>query len=100
MPTPRKPTAGFWIVVAAVVLPVLYVLSFGPACWISSRAQPSGEIVSVIYRPLIEAMTDDSDWIRTPDWIRPALWKYASLKTKYSVAVTTSEPRRLRFDLW
>lgn len=45
---------------AAVVLPVLYVASFGPACWISSRAQPSGEIASIIYRPLIEAMTDDS----------------------------------------
>jgi hypothetical protein len=41
----------FWIGVA--LLPILYVVSFGPACWISSRVQPSGEIISVLYQPAI-----------------------------------------------
>jgi|SRR5579872_5873072 len=42
--------------VVAVLLPVLYILSFGPVCWISSRIQPSGEIVSMVYSPIIPAM--------------------------------------------
>jgi len=41
---------------AFVGLPVLYVLSFGPACWISSRLQPSGKVVSAIYWPIIGIM--------------------------------------------
>jgi hypothetical protein len=54
MTSPRKPTAGFWITVALVAL-LAYPISFGPACWISSRVQPSGRIVSMIYRPIILA---------------------------------------------
>ena len=37
-------------------IPVLYVASFGPACWISSRLQPSGTGVSAIYVPIIWVM--------------------------------------------
>jgi len=40
---------------------VLYVLSFGPACWISSRLDVGGKLVSVIYRPLTWIMIDDDD---------------------------------------
>jgi hypothetical protein len=29
----RRPTSAFWITVAVVLLPVLYLLSFGPVCW-------------------------------------------------------------------
>jgi hypothetical protein len=31
----KKPGWAFWATVVAVLLPVLYVLSFGPACWIT-----------------------------------------------------------------
>jgi hypothetical protein len=40
---------------AAIGLPVLYVLSFGPACWISSRVQRSGKVVSTVYSPIVSA---------------------------------------------
>jgi hypothetical protein len=33
----KKPGVAFWATVVVVCLPIAYVLSFGPACWISSR---------------------------------------------------------------
>jgi hypothetical protein len=48
----RKPTAGFWITVALLAIVVLYPLSLGPACWISSRAGAGGHAVSILYRPI------------------------------------------------
>ena len=44
-----------WTLAAVVGLPVLYVASFGPWCWITSRLQPSGKVVAAIYSPIIRA---------------------------------------------
>jgi hypothetical protein len=48
----------FWIALA--LLPVLYVASFGPACWISSRVNYGSGInftvLPTVYRPLLQAM--------------------------------------------
>jgi hypothetical protein len=44
-----------WIVTALVGLPVLYVVSFGPACWICERLEKGTRAVSVAYRPVIWA---------------------------------------------
>lgn len=41
----------FWI--AAISLPILYVASFGPACWVTSRLTESSRALSVIYRPIL-----------------------------------------------
>jgi hypothetical protein len=52
----RKPSAGFWIAVALVAVLVGYPLSFGPACWISSRMNGGrSELVSRLYGPVIPA---------------------------------------------
>ena len=51
----RKRAFGPWIVAAVIGVPALYVVSFGPACWLSSRIQPSGRTASVIYSPVIYA---------------------------------------------
>jgi hypothetical protein len=48
----KKPGVTFWATVVVVTV-LAYALSFGPACWISSRVQPSGETVSTVYWPLI-----------------------------------------------
>src|SRR5262245_14028997 len=29
----KKPGVAFWVTVVVVALPLVYVLSFGPACW-------------------------------------------------------------------
>src|SRR5258708_3223754 len=58
----------------AIALPVLYVLSVGPACWISSRLQPSGTVVSTIYVPII--------WVvmrGRPYWVQVAFVRYVGL---------------------
>jgi len=33
----KKPGVAFWATVGLVAIPVLYVLSAGPACWLATR---------------------------------------------------------------
>src|SRR5262245_18325177 len=44
-----------WIVTVLVGLRVLYVVSFGPACWICERLEKGTREVSVVYPPVIWA---------------------------------------------
>jgi hypothetical protein len=62
----RKQPRSFWAAVIAVQLLVLYPLCFLPACWLSSRLQPSGRVLSAIYSPLISAIGTSQDTIRIP----------------------------------
>ena len=56
----RKKPVWPWIVTCVVMLPVSYVLSFGPACWISAypnRGFPGGPLTKtphamIVYWPL------------------------------------------------
>jgi hypothetical protein len=48
----RKPVWP-WIVALLIGLPVLYVASFGPACWMFSDELVSYDHLSCMYRPLI-----------------------------------------------
>jgi hypothetical protein len=64
--------------VALVAVLVGYPLSFGPACWISSRANAGETGVSIVYRPVawgmprIEFVGAAVDWysrvIAAPGW--------------------------------
>lgn len=65
----KKPTAGFWLTVALVAV-LVYMASFGPACWIESRAF-YGKILP-FYGPVEWAIT------RSPGGERALLW-YARL---------------------
>ena len=59
----KKPGVAFWATVVVVVALVAYPLSFGPACWISSRIGHGAEILPVLYRPFVGKMDhDDPDW--------------------------------------
>jgi len=60
-----NPRVKSWLITAIVLL-LLYPVSFGPACWISSRAQPSGEVVSAVYRPVISSWRGASPEVRDP----------------------------------
>jgi hypothetical protein len=48
----KKPGVPFWATVIVVVL-LLYVASFGPACWISERTATGAGPVSVVYQPML-----------------------------------------------
>jgi len=52
MTSDHKPTAGFWITVALVVVLVAYPLSFGPACSLCFHTSASYQALGVIYRPV------------------------------------------------
>ena len=57
MTSRKPPSAAFWATVAVVVGLLAYPLSFGPACWISSRLNAGAETVSIVYRPLTWGMS-------------------------------------------
>ena len=56
----KKPGIAFWATVVVVVA-LVYLLSFGPACWISSRMNVGADLVPVVYRPLTWAMSPDPE---------------------------------------
>ena len=62
----------FWIVGAA--LPMAYLVSFGPACWISNRVQPGGEFVNAAYPQLVWIM-----WHRSGVGYESLLWRYVTV---------------------
>jgi hypothetical protein len=61
----------------ALVLAMVYPLSFGPACWITSRTNIATRAVSVIYRPL--TWTSAGPLLSRPDRIGTVLRSYSRL---------------------
>ena len=60
-----------WIVAVLIGLPVLYVASFGPACWVTSWTRQGYEAVPVVYRPIVWI------WNHSPPAVGIALDWYA-----------------------
>jgi hypothetical protein len=80
----KKPGVAFWATVAVVVV-LIYPISFGPACWINERtAYPDGKAYTLgrghaailaLYRPIFQ-------WaVRRPPGSRIVYW-YAELGTR------------------
>jgi hypothetical protein len=53
---PKKPGVAFWTTVNLTTI-LLYALSIGPACWLSSRTNVGASVVSQVYRPLTWGMS-------------------------------------------
>jgi hypothetical protein len=53
----KKPGVAFWATVVVVVALLAYPLSFGPACWISSRTGMGVYKLPTLYRPILYAMS-------------------------------------------
>jgi len=60
------------IAVLLIGLPVLYVASFGPACWIASYADAQNGTVETLYHPVIWA------WDVVPKPVQTALGAYST----------------------
>src|SRR5262249_24332047 len=56
------------IVILLIGLPVLYVGSWGPACWVSSRGNCGAATVSVVYRPLAWRMARSERFDEAVSW--------------------------------
>jgi hypothetical protein len=63
----KKPGVAFWATVVVVTV-LLYVLSVGPACWVSSRANSGASTVSLVYRPLTWGMSRSERIADAVDW--------------------------------
>ena len=61
------------LLAAALVAPVLYVASFGPACWITSRLDVRGQTIPRIYTPVVRM------WHRGPPLLVRTIDRYAEL---------------------
>lgn len=66
----------------------MYVASFGPVCWIGSRAGIGSEAVSVAWQPLLRFSMRDNH-------AASALWWYASIGTKEGLHTARDEERRV-----
>ena len=64
----RKKPLWPWIVGLLIGLPVLYVASFGPACWISSRIGAHKgfvvDAVQLVYQPVLRLGVEGPDSVR------------------------------------
>ncbi|MGE5191994.1 MAG: hypothetical protein ACM3U2_05785 [Deltaproteobacteria bacterium] len=56
----KKPGMAFWATVVVVCLPLLYVLSFGPACWITSWTNIGARIIPIVYRPITRCLSSSA----------------------------------------
>jgi len=58
----EKPTVAFWVAVVVsgglVLLPILYVASFGPACCLADRGIVSADEISAAYPQIFEVIMD------------------------------------------
>jgi hypothetical protein len=69
MSNERKKRTWPWIVALLISLPVVYLASFGPACWIAGRIPWMSQHLLVIYRPLDRAAWDLPDSVsESLDW--------------------------------
>ena len=53
----KKSTAGFRIKVSLLAVLAAYPLSFGPACWITSRADRGLGLLPIVYWPILKSMS-------------------------------------------
>ena len=72
----RKPTWP-WIIVVLLGLPVLYVASFGPACWLVRHRWISRSTAAHAYRPIIKYTRF------TPAWAKHAIVWYGGRDDYY-----------------
>jgi hypothetical protein len=70
----RSRSWRFWLVLI-VVVPILYIASFGPVCWVTSRSPTPDrwDTADAIYSPILWT------WVRGPEFAKVAIREYANL---------------------
>lgn len=81
-------SSRFWIAVVAMI-PVLYVASIGPACWLAERRGISIELIDRFYGPLVAATRDGPF---RPNW---AMRKYLAIFVRGPYKTKPEKGRRV-----
>ena len=68
----RRERCARWTLAGAVGLPVLYVASFGPACWFSSRTHIGIFNLPTVYRPILATLSDRGSVGKVVRWYAEA----------------------------
>jgi len=55
----NKPGAALWGTTALLAALLVYPVSFGPACWASSRLKAGTRAVTVVYQPIAWCLDDN-----------------------------------------
>src|SRR5262245_54617373 len=71
----RRERWAKWTLAAVACLPVLYLASFGPACWVVSRTNRGALPLSVLYGPIAQIMW----WTDTESVLGSAINRYSKL---------------------
>src|SRR5258708_10231235 len=56
----RKRTIWPWVAALLVGLPMMYVASFGPACWLVDHGYLAARPIAKTYLPIVRILEDDS----------------------------------------
>jgi|SRR6516225_1248412 hypothetical protein len=62
----RRPSAAFWITILVVASPFLYLLGFGPACWLVNRNVLPARATAAVYCPLVRAANSKVRQVSVP----------------------------------
>jgi len=88
----RKRAVWPWIAAQIIGLPVLYVASFGPACWVMSQVDVGGWVephsAMRIYSPLGKIAYNEHTESQCGQWLR--WWMTVGLRDGHSVIVPTA----------
>lgn len=80
----KRSSVVFWAMVI-LLLPLLYVGSFGPACWIASRVDgDGGSFIAFAYQPLMRVWWGNPSLFSSPSWQDDLLVKYADIGSTHS----------------
>lgn len=69
MDSRQKHNWPFWFAAGTIALPVLYVASFGPACWLGDRQLLPVRLAKSIYRPLALVVMADECGEALHEWL-------------------------------
>ena len=75
----RRERWAKWTLAAAVGVPALYVVSFGPACWISSQTldrvdRIEAQTLNMIYQPILSLAWNGPSIVKGPARWYMRLW--------------------------
>jgi hypothetical protein len=89
-PAREKPGVAFWTTVVVVVVLVGYPLSFGPACWVTSRTSYGAKLIPLLYYPIVTQMSVDVDEL--------AYWHLRVVDLGIARITPTIKPRKSIID--
>ena len=85
----RRISVWPWAAAVLLGLPVIYVASFGPACWVTGRFNTGATALAIVYKPITggRSWSEETVLTRLTDWYAgigaPAGWGWSYSERLY-----------------